>query len=44
MGLEHDQLDFSNVAALEHIARRIFQIEVAVKRHPGQPESEGLSQ
>jgi hypothetical protein len=39
---EIDQLDVSSLASAELVVRRIFQIELATKRNPKQPDFAGL--
>ena len=38
-----DQLDVSNLASMEHLARRLVQLETAVARNPVHPDYTGLS-
>ena len=38
-----DQLDVSNLASMEHLARRLVQLESAVARNPVHPDYTGLS-
>ena len=42
MAMSYDQLNGMNIAALEVLARRIVQIEIAVRRSPKSPDFEGL--
>ncbi|CAJ1343922.1 unnamed protein product [Effrenium voratum] len=38
----YDQIDSSSLACLEHVARWLIQVELAVGRNPQQPNYEGL--
>ena len=38
----HDRLDVAQLAAGEHIARRVLQIQRSVKKNPQNPEFDGL--
>ena len=38
----YDQVDASSLACLEHVARWLIQVELAVERNPQQPNYEGL--
>ena len=38
----YDQIDSSSLACLEHVARWLIQVELAVERNPQQPNYEGL--
>ena len=44
LGAQWDQLDVSSSAAFELVVRRLFQIELAVKRNCKMPDFEGLDQ
>lgn len=33
----YDQLDVSNIAAMEHVVRRVLEIQIAVRRNPKHP-------
>ena len=38
-----DRLDVTQLASIEHLARRLLQIEKAVRRNPKAPDFEGLN-
>ena len=42
MLLQYDQLDASNIAGCELLLRRLYQIELAVRKSPKSPDFEGL--
>jgi hypothetical protein len=42
LAISYDQLDFSDLASIEAIIRRILDIQVAVRRNPKHPEFGGL--
>lgn len=37
LGISYDQLDVSNLAAMEQVVRRIVEIQIAVRRNPKHP-------
>lgn len=42
LGVSYDQLDASNIAAMEQVVRRIVQVQMAIRRNPRHPTFEGL--